>query len=97
MTKPIAKATKMMVQYGIGIHYLDHGLDQIVKWSERVQNNENSIRDFVGNAGYTVAQVGMPTLSVLVAAYFGYICVKGAGMFFDKHYYKNEDIPSIFS
>ena len=88
------KPAKFIVQASLVGTFLNETIEMGEKFAKYVHNYEPQIRDAIGSAGYWAGQIGLPLAKAGVAAGIGYIAVKGAGMFMDKHWYNEPQLEN---
>jgi len=86
------KPARYLAQSTLTLIFVGETLDVGTKIAEKINKYEPQIKNFVGELGYWPLQIGLPIVEVGLMAALGYIAIKGAGMFLDKHWYDSNPI-----
>lgn len=82
------KPMKYFIEGTIATTFLANIVTNGREFATNIDKYDSQVRTFSENIGYLTLQIGLPLVCVGASALFGYIATKGAGLWFDKYYYK---------
>jgi hypothetical protein len=88
--KPLKYFTQGILTFG----FITDGINAGMNCGLGIYEHKQQIKEFVGDIGYMVAQIGVPVFELASFAAIGYIAVKGTGMYFDQTIYENSETKS---
>lgn len=92
--KPLGYAVQGLITLDFMAGTLRSGAESL----QTVEKYTPQIKQIAGNAGIFASYLSLPLLSMALTAALGYIAVKGAGMYIDRHWYtKNTSDSNLVS
>ena len=69
---------------------VNEGVDSAIGLAEKMDKSFPYLEETIGSIPYHASQIGVVGAGVVGALALAYMTTKGAGMWFDKHWYKTE-------